>query len=50
SLATGHPFGATGGRIVATVSKLLAGKPGSRALMSICAGSGMAVTMILESA
>ncbi|MGB6247291.1 acetyl-CoA C-acetyltransferase, partial [Gordonia sp. (in: high G+C Gram-positive bacteria)] len=42
SLATGHPFGATGGRIVATVSKLLAGKPGSRALMSICAGSGMA--------
>ncbi|WP_424308196.1 hypothetical protein [Gordonia sp. (in: high G+C Gram-positive bacteria)] len=27
---------------MATVSKLLAGKPGSRALMSICAGSGMA--------
>jgi len=50
SLATGHPFGATGGRIVATVSKLLAGQAGSRALVSICAGSGMAVTMILESA
>ncbi|EGD53803.1 acetyl-CoA C-acetyltransferase [Gordonia neofelifaecis] len=50
SLATGHPFGATGGRIVATVAKLLAGAPDSRALVSICAGSGMAVTMILESA
>lgn len=50
SLATGHPFGATGGRIVATVAKLLASQPGSRALVSICAGSGMAVTMILESA
>ncbi|WP_026917593.1 acetyl-CoA C-acetyltransferase [Gordonia shandongensis] len=50
SLATGHPFGATGGRIVATVAKLLAGTPSSRALVSICAGSGMAVTMILESA
>ncbi|MFW0791294.1 acetyl-CoA C-acetyltransferase [Gordonia sp. CPCC 205333] len=48
SLATGHPFGATGGRIVATVSKLLAQKGSGRALVSICAGSGMSVAMIVE--
>lgn len=48
SLATGHPFGATGGRIVATVSKLLAERGSGRALVSICAGSGMAVAMIVE--
>ncbi|QKT07110.1 acetyl-CoA C-acetyltransferase [Gordonia sp. X0973] len=50
SLATGHPFGATGGRIVATVSKLLAEKGSGRALVSICAGSGMSVAMIIEAA
>lgn len=50
SLATGHPFGATGGRIVATVSKLLSEKGSGRALVSICAGSGMSVAMILEAA
>ncbi len=48
SLATGHPFGATGGRIVGTLAKLLAEKGSGRGLISICAGSGMAVTMILE--
>ncbi|UQE75412.1 acetyl-CoA C-acetyltransferase [Gordonia sp. PP30] len=48
SLATGHPFGATGGRIVATLAKLLQRKGSGRGLISICAGSGMAVTMILE--
>ena len=50
SLATGHPFGATGGRIVGTLAKTLSDKPGARGLISICAGSGMAVTMIMESA
>lgn len=51
SLATGHPFAATGGRIVATLAKLLAEKgPGSRGLISVCAAGGQAVTMILEAA
>ncbi|NMO00588.1 acetyl-CoA C-acetyltransferase [Gordonia sp. TBRC 11910] len=50
SLATGHPFGATGGRITATVAKLLAQKGSGRALVSICAGSGMSVAMIVEAA
>ncbi|MDN5571893.1 MAG: acetyl-CoA C-acetyltransferase [Propionibacteriaceae bacterium] len=49
SLATGHPFAATGGRIVATLAKLLAEKgPGSRGLISVCAAGGQAVTAILE--
>ena len=49
SLATGHPFAATGGRIVATLAKMLAEKgPGSKGLISICAAGGMAVTAILE--
>lgn len=49
SLATGHPFGATGGRIVGTMAKLLQDKgPGSRGLISICAGSGMSVAIIME--
>ncbi|MFT3716225.1 MAG: acetyl-CoA C-acetyltransferase [Gordonia sp. (in: high G+C Gram-positive bacteria)] len=50
SLATGHPFGATGGRITATLAKLLQAKGSGRGLISICAGSGMSVTMILEAA
>jgi acetyl-CoA C-acetyltransferase len=55
SLAAGHPFAATGGRIVATTAKLLArkaaetGKP-ARALISICAAGGLGATAILESA
>ncbi|GEE00253.1 acetyl-CoA acetyltransferase [Gordonia spumicola] len=49
SPATGHPFGATGGRIVGTLAKLISQKPGSRGLVSICAGSGMSVALILES-
>lgn len=49
SLAAGHPFAATGGRIVATLAKMLAEKgPGSKGLISICAAGGMAVTAILE--
>ena len=48
SLATGHPFGATGGRIFASAAKELAARGGGRALISICAGSGMGVVAILE--
>ncbi|GAB2823324.1 acetyl-CoA C-acetyltransferase [Streptomyces daliensis] len=54
SLATGHPFAATGARIVATLAKLLAeregAKPGARGLISICAAGGQGVTAILEKA
>ena len=48
SLAAGHPFGATGTKIVAVLSKLLSEKPGSRGLISICAAGGLGVTAILE--
>lgn len=49
SLATGHPFAATGARIVATLAELLAerGGPG-RGLISVCAAGGQGVTAILE--
>jgi acetyl-CoA C-acetyltransferase len=51
SLATGHPFAATGGRIVATLAKLLHEKGGpARGLISICAAGGQGVVAILESA
>ncbi|MFJ8754792.1 acetyl-CoA C-acetyltransferase [Streptomyces sp. NPDC102441] len=51
SLATGHPFAATGARIVATLAKLLAERdaPG-RGLISVCAAGGQGVTAILERA
>ncbi len=50
SLAAGHPFAATGGRIVASLAKQLheAG-PGTRGLISICAAGGQGVVAILES-
>ncbi len=48
SLAAGHPFAATGGRIVATCAKLLAERGSGRALVSICAAGGQGVTAILE--
>lgn len=49
SLATGHPFAATGARIAATLAKLLAQKgPGSRGLVSICAAGGQGIAAILE--
>jgi acetyl-CoA C-acetyltransferase len=50
SLAVGHPFAATGGRIVATLAKLLAEKGSGRGLISICAAGGQGVTAILEAA
>ena len=48
SLAAGHPFAATGGRILATAAKLLAQKGSGRALVSICAAGGQGVVCILE--
>jgi len=48
SLATGHPFAATGARIVATLAKLLEEKGSGRGLISICAAGGQGVTAILE--
>jgi acetyl-CoA C-acetyltransferase len=48
SLAAGHPFAATGGRIVATLAKLLAERGGGRGVISICAAGGQGVTAILE--
>lgn len=49
SLAAGHPFAATGGRIVASLATLLARRgSGSRGLVSICAAGGLGVTAVLE--
>jgi acetyl-CoA C-acetyltransferase len=48
SLAAGHPFAATGGRIVGTLAKMLAEKGSGRGLISICAAGGQGVTAILE--
>ncbi|MFG2195460.1 acetyl-CoA C-acetyltransferase [Streptomyces sp. NPDC048639] len=49
SLATGHPFAATGARIVATLAKLLAEREGpGRGLISVCAAGGQGVTAVLE--
>ena len=49
SLAAGHPFAATGGRIVASLAKMLSEKgPGSRGLISVCAAGGQGVVAILE--
>ena len=48
SLATGHPFAATGGRIVATLAKALEMRGSGRGLISVCAAGGQGVTAILE--
>ena len=48
SLAAGHPFAATGGRILATTAKLLAERGSGRALVSICAAGGQGVVAIVE--
>jgi acetyl-CoA C-acetyltransferase len=50
SVAAGHPFAATGGRIVATLAKLLAERGSGRGLISVCAAGGQGVAMILEAA
>ncbi len=49
SVAIGHPFAATGTRIVATLAKLIAGdRAAKRGLVSVCTAGGMGVTAILE--
>ncbi|AQX06816.1 acetyl-CoA acetyltransferase [Elizabethkingia meningoseptica] len=48
SLATAHPFAATGGRIIATMAKLLEEKGNGKGFISICAARGQGVTMIIE--
>jgi acetyl-CoA C-acetyltransferase len=48
SVAVGHPFAATGARIVATLAKLLATRGSGRGLISVCTAGGMGVTAIME--
>ena len=48
SLAAGHPFAATGGRIVASLAKELSERGGGRSAISICAAAGQGVVAILE--
>lgn len=48
SLAVAHPFAATGGRIIATLAKLLHEKGSGKGFISICAARGQGITMILE--
>lgn len=48
SLAVGHPFAATGGRIVATLAKLLAQRGAGRGLIFVCAAGGQGITAIME--
>ena len=50
SLAIGHPFAATGARIVATMAKLLSEKGSGRGLISVCTAGGMGVAAIMEAA
>jgi acetyl-CoA C-acetyltransferase len=48
SLGAGHPFGATGGRIVAALAKALNEKGSGRGVISICAAGGLGITAIME--
>ncbi|NGN94313.1 acetyl-CoA C-acetyltransferase [Nocardioides sp. KC13] len=48
SLAAGHPFAATGGRIINNLAKMLDEKGSGRGLISICAAGGQGVVAILE--
>ncbi|MHA2789254.1 acetyl-CoA C-acetyltransferase [Corynebacterium sp. S7] len=48
SLAAGHPFAATGGRILASAAKTLKENGGGRTLISICAAGGQGITAIIE--
>src|SRR5699024_633263 len=50
SLAAGHPFAATGGRIIATTAKHLKTTGKKRSLVSICAAGGQGLTAIVEAA
>jgi acetyl-CoA C-acetyltransferase len=48
SLAAAHPFAATGGRIIATMAKLLNEKGSGKGFISVCAARGQGITMIIE--
>ncbi|GGC62439.1 acetyl-CoA C-acetyltransferase [Hoyosella rhizosphaerae] len=48
SLAAGHPFAATGGRIIASVAKMISENGGGRALVSVCAAGGQGAVAIVE--
>jgi acetyl-CoA C-acetyltransferase len=48
SLAAAHPFAATGGRVIATMAKLLHQKGSGRGFISVCAAGGQGITMIME--
>jgi acetyl-CoA C-acetyltransferase len=48
SIAIGHPFAATGGRIIATLAKIINDNGGGRGLISICTAGGMGVSAIIE--
>jgi acetyl-CoA C-acetyltransferase len=48
SVALGHPFGATGARIVSTLAKMIDQKGSGRGLISICTAGGMGVAAIIE--
>jgi len=50
SLASGHPFAATGGRIIASLAKIIQANGGGRGLISICAAGGQGVVAIVEGA
>lgn len=49
SLAVGHPFAATGARILGTLAKQLASQPGTKGLISVCTAGGMGLSAILQS-
>jgi acetyl-CoA C-acetyltransferase len=49
SLALGHPFAATGARIIGTLSKQLSAAPGRKGLISVCTAGGMGLSAILQS-
>ena len=48
SLAVGHPFAATGARVLATLARLLEERDGGRGLVSVCTAGGMGLTAVLE--
>ncbi len=50
SIAVGHPFAATGARIIGTLAKLLQEKGSGRGLISVCTAGGMGVSAIMEAA
>lgn len=48
SLAAAHPFAATGGRVIATLAKLLHNRGSGKGFISVCAAGGQGITMIME--